>query len=616
MQNSETSLLPPLRFHRLGLLLLAAFLVAGASVIALSLHQQQLQAQQETQQRGAHLARALSAMPVTAEPTAIGPIQQIFEFQSRDAQFAYGAVLDQQGQVVFMTNVPAAQQAAAKVQGATLRGINSWMLQREVISADGQAIQEFIGPLGTPGAKQGYYQIGYHQPGLELGASAKTLLACLPLLLLTIFCWWLVRRELSPLAKISQQLHRFQESKELDALPLERNGETSQFVFQFNDFVTYAQQRIDSSNAISSKLITNERFLNYRMARLTNVLEALPDGLVWLDEQGKLLTANQRAQTIFGLDAETMQSTPIASWSSETNIHNFLSKLAQAGPKLIDPVLVDLPAPAPACLQLSAYPVRQPSSQNKIIGTVVLLRDATSEALAKRSRSEFIANVAHELKSPLNTLGLYTDSLIDEGDDAEIRREAVGVIQDEVDRLARLINNLLNITQIEMGNLQLQKQRTRLDSLVRDTFETIKRGEAAKALDMQLHIPTEIPTVSVDKDLLRIAINNLLTNAVKYSDPGDEVKISVFDTADTITIEVTDSGIGIDPSEQEQIFNKFYRAQDANASQRGGHGLGLALSKEIVQLHHGTLRLDSTPGEGSTFALDLWKSTGLVQEAI
>lgn len=610
MQNPSTELPPPLRFHRLGLMLLAAFFVAGAAVLGLSLKQQQSDAHQQTQQRGVMLARVLSAMPVSAEPSALNPIKQIFEFQARDAQFAYGAVLDKQGQIAFTTKPPAA------VDNTTLQGINSWMLQRQVTNADGQTINEFIGPLGNSPTDQRYYQVGYYDPGMQFGATASTALACLPLLLLTLFCWWLVRRELSPLAKISQQLHQFQESKQLEALPLERNGETSQFVFQFNDFVDYAQQRIESSNAISSKLITNERFLNYRMARLTNVLEALPDGLVWLDEQGKLLAANQRAQTIFGLTTEEMQNTAIASWSEETNIHNFLSKLAQAGPKLIDPVLVDLPAPAPACLQLSAFPVRQPSSQSKIIGTVVLLRDATSESLAKRSRSEFIANVAHELKSPLNTLGLYTDSLIDEGDDPEIRREAIGVIQDEVDRLARLINNLLNITQIEMGNLQLQKQRTRLDSLVRDTFETIKRGEAAKALDMQIHMPDELPTVTVDKDLLRIAINNLLTNAVKYSDPGDEVKISVFDTADTITIEVSDSGIGIDPTEQEQIFNKFYRAKDANASQRGGHGLGLALSKEIVQLHHGTLRLESTPGEGSTFALDLWKSTGLVQEAI
>ena len=332
---------PPLRFHRLGLLLLGAFLLAGAAVLGLSLQQQQSDAHQQTQQRGVHLARVLSAMPVNAEAAALNPIKQIFEFQARDAQFAYGAVVNHQGQPEFTTSSPNAPQVSA----ATLQGINSWMLQREITSPDGQVINEFIGPLGNSGAAQRYYQVGYYEPGLHLGATASTALACLPLLLLTLFCWWLVRRELSPLAKISDQLHQFQESKKLEALPLERNGETSQFVFQFNDFVDYAQQRIESSNAVSAKLITNERFLNYRMASLTNVLEALPDGLVWLDEQGKLLAANQRAQTIFGLNTEEMQATPIANWSDETNIHNFLSKLAQAGPKLIDPVLVDLPAP-------------------------------------------------------------------------------------------------------------------------------------------------------------------------------------------------------------------------------------------------------------------------------
>jgi signal transduction histidine kinase len=122
--------------------------------------------------------------------------------------------------------------------------------------------------------------------------------------------------------------------------------------------------------------------------------------------------------------------------------------------------------------------------------------------------------------------------------------------------------------------------------------------------------------VAIDKGLFRIAVNNLLTNAIKYSNPGGRVNFSAVESEEFIRIIVSDEGIGISQEEQQKIFEKFYRSESAAAQDRNGHGLGLALAREIIQLHHGTLSVESTPGEGSEFVIEFRKETGLLKQAV
>jgi signal transduction histidine kinase len=122
-------------------------------------------------------------------------------------------------------------------------------------------------------------------------------------------------------------------------------------------------------------------------------------------------------------------------------------------------------------------------------------------------------------------------------------------------------------------------------------------------------------SVSVDKDLLRVAVNNLLTNAIKYNKPGGRVTLSADESEQEISIRVRDTGIGIAPAEQQRIFDKFYRSEEESVRLQSGHGLGLALAREIVLLHHGTLSVESTPGEGTEFTIELNKETHFLKQA-
>jgi len=252
----------------------------------------------------------------------------------------------------------------------------------------------------------------------------------------------------------------------------------------------------------------------------------------------------------------------------------------------------------------------------RIFGTLVLLRDTSQEALTKQASSDFVAHVSHELKSPLNVLAMYSESLQGEdGKDEKFRIEAANVIHDEVERLSMMINNILNITKIEMGSISIERTRVRLRDLLKDAFDACNRDAKEKDLTFTLDLPKEISPIALDKSLIRIVVNNLLTNAIKYSKQQGQVLLSAEETHRTILITVRDDGIGIAPEDQSKIFEKFYRSDSDEVRKRPGHGLGLSLAREIVQMHHGTLTVNSSVGEGSEFVIEFSKETSLLRKA-
>jgi signal transduction histidine kinase len=252
-----------------------------------------------------------------------------------------------------------------------------------------------------------------------------------------------------------------------------------------------------------------------------------------------------------------------------------------------------------------------------MLGTLFVFRDVSDESAAKRARSEFVAHVAHELKTPLNVLHMYSETLQDDaGATRDLTIEAANVIHDEVGRLSSLISNLLSMTKIEMGTMSLERKRVKLHELIRDVFDNITRSADGTDLQFDLQIPPEISAVSLDKDLIRIAFNNLLTNAIKYNQPGGRVVVSAEENDEEILVQVRDTGIGIEAGDQARIFDKFYRSESEQVRQRTGHGLGLSLAREIVHLHYGELEVSSQAGQGSEFTVRFRKDMGVLKQAI
>jgi two-component system sensor histidine kinase VicK len=211
---------------------------------------------------------------------------------------------------------------------------------------------------------------------------------------------------------------------------------------------------------------------------------------------------------------------------------------------------------------------------------------------------------------------MYSETLQGEGElTQDFLVEAANVIKDESERMTMLINNTLNLTKIEMGSISINRSRVKLKDLLQDAFDTCVRNDKDNNLEFRLDLPAEISPVSIDKELMRVAINNLLTNAIKYNNPGGMVSLTVEETESSVRISVRDTGIGIDSGEVERIFEKFYRSESNEVRERVGHGMGLALAREIVQLHQGTLSVSSTPGKGSEFTIEFNKEADLLKLA-
>ncbi|MEQ1840551.1 MAG: HAMP domain-containing sensor histidine kinase, partial [Verrucomicrobiales bacterium] len=240
-------------------------------------------------------------------------------------------------------------------------------------------------------------------------------------------------------------------------------------------------------------------------------------------------------------------------------------------------------------------------------GSFLILRSVNDEMRIASQKTDFVSNVSHELKTPLTSIRMFSELLRDaENPDPDKTRQYSGVISKEAARLSRLINRLLDFSRLDRGELQLRPEQLDLAALTRETVTDYRPQLEAVGMSVRLTTPTGGgPLVSVDRDALSQVIVNLLSNAGKYAATGGEVFIEVATAGGKATLSVKDHGPGVPRVHQRRIFEKFYRIDDSITSGVEGSGIGLALCRQIAELHDGTIRFESGKGGGSTFIIEL-----------
>jgi signal transduction histidine kinase len=220
-------------------------------------------------------------------------------------------------------------------------------------------------------------------------------------------------------------------------------------------------------------------------------------------------------------------------------------------------------------------------------------------------KSCFIANVSHELRTPLTSVLAYSELLLTYDDPPpETRREFLEIIHAESERLTRLINEVLDISKIESGQLELRRDVVDLRSLIAASARSCRQMMKARGLAFELDVPERLPHVLGDADRLQQVVANLLSNAMKFT-PAGTIRLVARDEGNTILIAVRDTGIGIAPEDQARVFEKFHQVGNIMTSKPSGTGLGLAICRELVNAHGGRIWLESTPGAGSAFLVSL-----------
>ena len=241
-----------------------------------------------------------------------------------------------------------------------------------------------------------------------------------------------------------------------------------------------------------------------------------------------------------------------------------------------------------------------------LAGLGLVWSNVRRELRLSRLKSDFVANVSHELKTPLALIRLYAETLeLRRVPNEERKGEYYRVIGKESRRLTQLINNILDFSRIEAGRREYRMAPSDIGAVVRDVVESYRFAIEKLGFSLELSLGDELPPLELDPEAISQAVINLLNNAIKYSSEEKSIKVSVRRELDRVLLSVSDRGIGIPRSEHRRIFEKFYRVETSLVHTTKGSGLGLALVQHITEAHGGRVELTSAPGEGSTFTLSL-----------
>ena len=606
--------------QRLGFMVIVASLLAASAIMYLLLNNMHATRIEQIRTQGIELVRLISEIPyyqLVPNDGHRGTLELI-KYNEGDPNFAYGAIVDKNGSLI----------TSAAISGLIIPKLkppadpSNWLAEKKLIlESQNKHIIEFHAPLIEKGELLGYARLGFHEPkfGLTLGQIPFLASISLPIFLIAALFLYLIKREIQPLKVAGIQINDLVNQGSFKQVDIRASGELSDFIQKFNEFVRLAQSRISELESNKNDLVASSKLLTYKQSKIESVLQALPEAVLVFDESGNVSFINSKVASLLNIPADEILNDEISSWSSNPNVMKYINKIKNNPTSNYPAERIEFkPENSPdKSISIKAFPLFSPKETRHVYGTLVLFQDVTEENLAKQARGEFVAHVAHELKTPLNVLAMYSETLQrEEGQSAEFRAEAVNVIHDEVERISMLINNLLSITKIELGSLSLERQHVKLRDLLVDIFETIKRNGRAKELQFQIDVPKEMSPLYIDKDMLRIAINNLLTNAIKYSNKNGVVTLSAEQIDNSVYIKIRDTGIGISVDDQHYIFDKFYRSNDKETRERTGHGLGLSLAKDIVKLHHGSLKVQSEKDKGSEFTIILENNSSMLERAV
>ena len=321
--------------------------------------------------------------------------------------------------------------------------------------------------------------------------------------------------------------------------------------------------------------------------RLRAAFDALNLGVVVVDVEGGEQLRNREAERL--VDAR----------GSDALAARALDDILVEGTTGETGRVVELHGPPPRMLALTAAPL--PGAEG-VSGTVAIVQDVTERYRLDAVRRDFVANVSHELRTPIGAIVALADTLTDEEEHAVMRRLASRIAH-EADRAGHLIDDLLDLSRIEGGDLQ--RAEVPIRSLVATAIDRVAVTSGDRAADISVRGDLPNSTLFVDASQVEGALVNLIDNAVKYSDTGSPVQVSVIDVGDRVEILVQDRGIGIPPHDRDRIFERFYRVDRARSRATGGTGLGLAIVRNVARNHGGDVHVESREGEGSTFVIQL-----------
>ncbi len=364
-------------------------------------------------------------------------------------------------------------------------------------------------------------------------------------------------------------------------------------------------QLAEAVNELSVRVEESQESTESERQRLDSVLGYMTDGVLATDRRGRITIVNEMATDFLNLENDQIVGKSILDILDLRGTFTLRDLLENQ-----EQVVLDLSDDDQDLILHASFALIQRES-GFISGLVCVLHDVTEQQKIDQDRKRFVSNVSHELRTPLTSMKSYIEALVEGAwKDPEVAPNFLKVTQEETDRMMRMINDLLNLSRMDLGTARLEREYVNLNELfnhILDRFDMILKNsdKPDKNYSIKRDFTRRDIWVEVDTDKIQQVLDNIMNNAIKYSPDGGIITCRLLETHNHVIMSITDQGLGIPKDSISHIFDRFYRVDKARSRAQGGTGLGLAISKEVIQLHGGRIWVESREGEGSTFYISL-----------
>jgi two-component system phosphate regulon sensor histidine kinase PhoR len=555
----------------------------------------------------ADLGKAASAVAAEFAGGGASRLQPFVERLGAIKSWAYCAITDKSGRYIAHSCGELVGQAAGEPSGAVVQWGEAVCVR--FVDSDSRVLREYRTPVRSSGQAVGTLHLAVVEPGLWgiVGAVAEHAPAALlgPLVLM-FFGILVLQRTVRPLTAIENQLHALAVAPSPADVELQPIKAATSAAVGWNRLADRCETA-RKTNGLESRL--TEALEGFRQRKADQILNSLPDGIALCDDRGRVTLANQATVALLGLpgdnsDARGKAMEELLGLEPETEPGKaFLDLDSRA--RTVVAELSRGGDGSQGLLRVARHPLRG-AKASLGAGHVWSIRDITQQKLAEQMRNQFVNSATHELRTPLANIKAYAETLsLSEMLDVDKQKEFCNTINAEATRLARLIDDLLSISSMEVGALTLARQETDVDRMLHEAMDKVRPQMAKKHITLHASLPEKLPKLKLDKDKIAAALINLLGNAAKYTPEGGQVHFKVQAKQDVLQIDVEDTGFGISAEELPKVFDKFFRSSDPRVQKETGSGLGLSLVQEVIRLHGGKLGVQSELNKGTRFTVTL-----------
>jgi two-component system phosphate regulon sensor histidine kinase PhoR len=407
------------------------------------------------------------------------------------------------------------------------------------------------------------------------------------LIIIAIFGFVISRMKSRPILEMQNAAERFARGNFSEMIYPPKNPELRILAGSLNDMAKQLDEKIN--------IIGEQKKLQLA------VLESMKEGVLAVDYDEKILLMNKTAGIILTIDETNSIGRTLQETIRIPDIQKFVKALMQSGG--IEETEFEIKRETDKTLQLKGAYLTD--NENKNIGVVILINDITGLRYLDTLKREFVANVSHELKTPITAIKGFVETLRDGAiSQPQNAKRFLDIVYKHSERLNAIVEDLLSLSRLEEKSFEIEFESIKIRSLLKTAVDNYEFKSKEKLIEINLDCAENL-SAKINNQLIVQAVENLIDNAIKYSDIKTHIMISAFKDENKLIIKVQDEGCGIPKENFPRLFERFYRIDKSRSRDEGGTGLGLSIVKHIAQVHKGSVEVESEPGNGSTFTIIL-----------